>query len=1262
MAQRKIIRRKTGIPAVGSVPWGTHFCQFYQTKDDLISILVPYFKAGLENNEFCMWVTSEPLRADEAKKALSKVMPDLEKYIKSGQIEIIPHTKWYLKGGAFDSDSVLKGWIDKLNKALNKGFDGLRLTGNTFWLEKEIFQDFTDYEEAVNEVIGNYKMLALCSYSINMCGALEVIDVLNNHQFALIRHEGKWHAIESSELKKTREALRESEAKYQNLFANLIDGFAFHKIVLNRNGKPVDYIFLEVNRAFEKLSGLKAKDIIGKRVTEALPGIKKDPADWIGKYGKVALTGKSLRFEQYSQPLKKWYSVSAYSPEKEYFVTVFDDITERKSAEQALRGALEESHQRGSESSALFKSARAVLKYQDFNKSARIIFDLCKDLIGARAGYVALLDDSGKNNELLFLDSGGMPCTVDQSLPMPIRGLRALAYKTKDAVYENDFFKSRWRKFMPKGHAQLLNVLFAPLIVEGKAVGLLGIANKPGGFNEHDRTISMAFADIAAVALQNSRLWESLKTQKDFTANVIKSSVDGILAFDKEIRYTIWNTGMEQMTGLKSEEVVGKKAFKLFPFLRKIGEEKYIKETLAGKTVISQNRPYEIPSTGIGGFYEAHYAPLRNEKGQVTGGLGIIRDVTERKKFEEKLKHLASFPELNPNPIFEVDFEGNVTYLNPTAKKLFPDLSKKTVSHPLLMNFAEVISGFKRKKRDTFQRDAKAGEMIFEQTIQRVPREETIRFYNLDITERVDAAEKLVTERKILETTMENTNAHLAYLNNDMVFVEVNSTYAIGAGYSKEEIIGKNHFELFPSKENERIFKKVRDTGKPIEYKAKPFEFSDQPWRGITYWDWTLSPVKDESGKVQGLILSLIDVTESIISKQYSDALNKINELMHSTLNFEEIAQKVTEEAAKAIRCEVTGINLRKDDCWERIAFYGLPKIYLGERLPDKKNKVAATVAKTKKPVVIDNALKDKRIDKWFVDKYGIKSTMVFPLIVRAKVVGVLFFNYSTAPVEFSSQQINFAERLAASLALALENARLYENEHRIAETLQKSLLPAEIPKINGLEIKFFYQSASEGAEVGGDFYDVFEIPNIGSGLVMGDVAGKGIGAAAETSKVKHLLRDRASFKFFASDVLSSVNESLFNQKTNVFTALTYVIYNPTTSVIDISNAGNPYPYYLTDDKFIEITGVPVSINKDEAYPSQKIKLKKGDTLIMYTDGLIESRFKGDLFGEERARKFIKKNSSLSLLKLIHGLVQNARNFSQNKLTDDILVIGIRKK
>ena len=128
-----------------------------------------------------------------------------------------------------------------------------------------------------------------------------------------------------------------NKKQFDMFFNKMLDGFAYHKIVIDKMGKPVDYVFLEVNLAFEKLTGLKRQQVIGKRVTSALPGVEKDPSDWIGVYGRVALTGEPVQFENHAESLGKWFKISAYCPEKGYFVAIFEDITEQKIAQDELQ-------------------------------------------------------------------------------------------------------------------------------------------------------------------------------------------------------------------------------------------------------------------------------------------------------------------------------------------------------------------------------------------------------------------------------------------------------------------------------------------------------------------------------------------------------------------------------------------------------------------------------------------------------------------------------------------------------------------------------------------------------------------------------------------------------------------------------------------------------------------------------------------------------------------------------------------------------------
>lgn len=164
---------------------------------------------------------------------------------------------------------------------------------------------------------------------------------------------------------------------------------------------------------------------------------------------------------------------------------------------------------------AIIRGARTILEETSFQNAARIIFDQCRGMTGAMSGYVALLSDDGSENELLFLESGGLPCSVSPELPMPIRGLRAVCYETGKTVYENDFMHTNWTSFLPPGHVAMRNVMFAPLHIGGRTVGIMGLANKPADFTDGDAEIATVFGELAAIALMNSRHLELLNERTE---------------------------------------------------------------------------------------------------------------------------------------------------------------------------------------------------------------------------------------------------------------------------------------------------------------------------------------------------------------------------------------------------------------------------------------------------------------------------------------------------------------------------------------------------------------------------------------------------------------------------------------------------------------------------------------------------------------------------------------------------------------------------
>jgi signal transduction histidine kinase/PAS domain-containing protein len=212
--------RKTGVDVVGDMPWGTHFCLFYETAADLLETLVSYCKAGLESQEFCLWVVAAPLTEEDAAQALKRAVPDFDRYLGDRSIEIVAARDWYLQDGTFDLKRVIGGWNEKLAHASARGYAGVRVTGDTAWLEKKDWKDFCEYEDSLNHAVANQRLAVLCTYPLAACGATEILDVVRTHQFAVTKRRGEWDVIETAghkqakaEIKRLNEELEQRVAE-----------------------------------------------------------------------------------------------------------------------------------------------------------------------------------------------------------------------------------------------------------------------------------------------------------------------------------------------------------------------------------------------------------------------------------------------------------------------------------------------------------------------------------------------------------------------------------------------------------------------------------------------------------------------------------------------------------------------------------------------------------------------------------------------------------------------------------------------------------------------------------------------------------------------------------------------------------------------------------------------------------------------------------------------------------------------------------------
>jgi len=335
--------RNSGISAVGDMPWGTHFCHFYESKEDLLDTLVPYFKAGLNDKEFCVWVIADPLTKAEARRALKKAVPNLDQHFLDKNIEILDGLKWYLNENVFDLERVTSAWDKKLEQALARGYDGMRVSGDTIWLRGKDWKDFCAYEKQLNDSITNRPMTVLCTYPLAKCGAAEILDVVQTHQFALARRGGNWEVIEHPELKQAKQEIKKLNEDLEQ------------RVVVRTQELTVanDRLVMILESITDKFFAYD-KDFrftyLNQHAAEQMKELGKDPASLIGKFlwdefpnvpneqavRQVMSERVAISDELYYPPLGEWVQNHMYPTQDGGFVTFQRYVTERKRAEKTL--------------------------------------------------------------------------------------------------------------------------------------------------------------------------------------------------------------------------------------------------------------------------------------------------------------------------------------------------------------------------------------------------------------------------------------------------------------------------------------------------------------------------------------------------------------------------------------------------------------------------------------------------------------------------------------------------------------------------------------------------------------------------------------------------------------------------------------------------------------------------------------------------------------------------------------------------------------
>jgi serine phosphatase RsbU (regulator of sigma subunit) len=292
----------------------------------------------------------------------------------------------------------------------------------------------------------------------------------------------------------------------------------------------------------------------------------------------------------------------------------------------------------------------------------------------------------------------------------------------------------------------------------------------------------------------------------------------------------------------------------------------------------------------------------------------------------------------------------------------------------------------------------------------------------------------------------------------------------------------------------------------------------------------------------------------------------------------------------------------------------------------------------------------------------GYRSAVVMPLFARGRLLGALSFAHAQHAHRYEPDRLALMHDLAGRAAMALDNARLYEERAHVAQTLQSSLLPGALPLIDGLELSSAYHSAGEVGEVGGDFYDVFEAHS-GCWLVVGDVCGKGPEAAAVTALVRHSIRALSFVWESPARVLSAVNEVMLGHAlaarfATAVVARLELLREPARAVI--AGAGHPAPLLLSADeppRALSLRGSLLGVREQLRTDDAEIELQIGSALVLYTDGLLDAGAPERPLGTGELEQCL-LDSPYDPPALVEELEQLALSRGSGRLRDDVAIVA----
>lgn len=635
-----------------------------------------------------------------------------------------------------------------------------------------------------------------------------------------------------------RKNLKESEEKFRLLITQMHQGIAVHEAIYDEKGKFVNYRFIEVNESFEKLTGLKREKIIGKTVLEVLPNTE---SYWIEKYGDVVKTGNPIVYENYSEELGRYYEVIAYRNRPDQFAVIVTDITDRKAAEENLR--IKEQAIASSINAIAFSDLKGNLNY--VNKS--------------------FLELWGYNHENEVLGRSAIEFWKDPKE----------AKKVLNAVLEKGSYVGELEA-ITKDKKSLTLALTSTLVygVDGKPVNLMA-----------------SFVDIT----ERKRVEKELITSEEKFRRLVENAPLGIYYANLKGEFLYGNKVAEDLIGYKKEELIGKNFLQCgllsitdIPYAAKL----FARSLLGKPTGPDQLRLIRKDGTTVDVEISSQVLEIGGEKII----LGLVQDITERKRSEERINLMAELLDLSPVSVIVHDKEGKILFANKSTLEMhgyseeeFMKLTLPEIDTPesakLIKERIELINKQGQLSFEVTHRrkDGSIFPLIVNTKITKWNNQEVLLSISTDITDRKLYEEALKLSENKFNRAFHATPVAMSIQDNKDIFLDINDAFVKLTGYSRIEIIGKTGAELNLWADPQQR-KYVNEQFKKHN-SIKDFEFKFRKKDGSTGFGILSAEVVVINGE-NAALTSVLDITErKIAEEQLQESEREFRTLFNSMSN-----------------------------------------------------------------------------------------------------------------------------------------------------------------------------------------------------------------------------------------------------------------------------------------------------------------------------------------------------------------------------------------